>query len=646
MDYQTNTANEPVRWPFRVDYDKVNYVETDVLVVGGGLAGCAAGISAARSGARVAICDKGNIKRAGSGGAGMDHYCTVLENPKSPMTTEENLENGRTEGRQGHKDYIATKGTWDALLKLESLGLPIRDEAGEFKGSETYDESGILKAYDYGNFVNVKLRGGQYVKPVLYKGAVDAGCEIFNRVMITGLLKSVGRVNGAMGFSLETGEFYVFHAGSVILSCGDIWTTWTSNLELIGNSWRYDPNVIGEGMAMIWKAGGKILNMHKNGHTRTQHPFAWPRFGVGNPYNTWFPCTIVDNNGKEIPWMDADGNVLTSVEARNHKAPSQVYMGVDICDNNKNCKTPMLIKDLPERIKNGEFELPLWADLPSMPEDERRSIWGLMIGNEGKTRYTIYDLYMRSGFNPDKDMLMAPFQIPEGYSTGGWFQGEPGCVKAWRGESFGGQGEPYVDWKLMTSVEGLFAGGSTCQASGVSFACSSGFYVGKRAAEYALENAPEEIDSAQVEAERARVYAPTRRVGLPEAYISWKEMWNGEARVMQQCCADFRSESILKAGLEWMKSLRKNELGHTFARNPHELARLMEVETRMTIGEIFLHGGLSQLGGVPKGSYLFIRLEDGRVLTETREPQYWLKGENAPTYLENYRRATAKEAIR
>ena len=40
-----------------------------------------------------------------------------------------------------------------------------------------------------------------------------------------------------------------------------------------------------------------------------------------------------------------------------------------------------------------------------MPEDERKAIFGLMVGNEGKTRIPIYQNYMAAGFDPDKDML-------------------------------------------------------------------------------------------------------------------------------------------------------------------------------------------------------------------------------------------------
>lgn len=536
-------------------------------------------------------------------------------------------------------------------MELKRLGMPLVDDECEFDGAPTRDEAtGMLKAYDYRDFVACKLRGGQYIKPLLYRGLIEAGAQLFERVMITGLLteggKQAAHIAGATGFSMETGEFYVFHCPSVILSCGYACTIWTYNMEITGNSWRWDPNDIGEGLAMAWKAGAEVVGMHKNGHTKVQHPFAWPRFGVGNPSNTWFPCTIVDNNGKEIPWQDKNGKILSSVEARNLPTEDQPYCGTLISDNWKGCALPNLIRDLPERIRSGEYELPLWADLPSMPEAERRSIWSMMIGNEGKTRYTIFDLYTRSGFNPNLDMLMAPIQSPEGYLSGGWFQGEPGAVKPWRSESFGMQGEPAVDWKLMTTVPGLFCAGAAGGLEGSSFACSSGFYAGERAAEFAGENPACEVDEGQLEKERERVYAPVRRCGLDGADISWKELWSGETRVMQQCCADFMTDSILEQGLLWMDSIRHDEASRTYARNPHELARVLEVETRMTVGEMFMHACRIKLQTdrqeLPEGTYVFNRLDGDVVKSELREPEYWLKPPYEPSYLENYLKATEK----
>ncbi|MCC8130853.1 MAG: FAD-binding protein [Ruminococcus sp.] len=652
MEYQAK-AEQRLAWSYPVQYGKVNHVHTDVLVVGTGLAGGCAGLSALRRGCRVAVVDKAPIKRSGCGGAGMDHWNNLLSNPDSPMTPEENMERGNLNGRQGHRDYIAVKGTWEALLEIEKLGLPIRDKDGDFAGQRTLDgKTNLLKAYDYKDMIAVKLRGGQYLKPVIYEGLCKEGAEIFERIMVTALLtedgKTGARVIGAMGFSMETGEFYVFHAKSVIIASGYACTIWTYSTELTGNSYRWDPNEIGDGLAMAWKAGAEVFGMEKNGHTNGQHPFAWPRFGVGNAANTWFPCTIVDNNGKEIPWVDHAGNPVKNYEDRNMPSDDQPYCGSTISDVWKGAALPSLTKDLPERIRSGEFELPLWADISSLPEDERYSIWGMMIGNEGKSRYTIYDLYTREGFNPDTDMLMAPIMMPESYSIGAWFHGEKDAAKMWRSESSGAQGELAVDWNLMSSLPGLFVAGASSGLEGSSYACSSGFYAGNRAAEFAGTVEETEPDEVQIQAEFNRVYEPVMRTGQKDSYISWKELWGGTARVMQQCCGDFRTPSVLKHGLSWLDSIRKNEMKHTYARNPHELARVLEDESRIAVSEIFLYASLEKLKSekseLPEGTYMFNRLEgDGKVVSTYKEPKYWLKAPYSDSYLENYENCRAKE---
>lgn len=650
MDFQRNRGDEVLRWPYPVHYDRCIEVETDVLVIGGGLAGCCAGIAAARRGARVAVADKAPIKKSGCGGAGMDHWNTVLDHPGSPMTPEENIARGRDTG-MCHRDYIAVKGTYEALMELERLGLNIRDDLDEFKNSASRDDSGLLKAYDYRELVAVKLHGGNAIKPTLWRGLIDSGAELYERVMITSLLTEGGkrgaRVCGAVGFSLTGGELYVFRARSVIIASGYACSMWIYSMEITGNSYRWDPNEIGEGLAMAWRAGAEVYEMSRAGSTKGNTPFAWPRFGVGNPANTWFPCSLVDNNGKPIPWEDVNGLRLDTVAARNMPAEGQPYIGSSKSDNLPGIGQANIIHDLAERIRSGEYELPLWADLAGMPEDERRSIWGVMIGNEGKSRFTLYDLYTRSGFDPDRDMLMAPIELPESYMKfGAWFHGEPDAVKPWRTEN-GGQGEIACDWDLMTNVPGLFVAGASGGLEGCSFACSSGFYAGNRAFEFAADHDRAEPEPGAVEAERERIYAPVRRAGVPGCCISWKELWGGTARVMQQCCGEYKTVSILRQGLRWLESIHDNEAQLTYARNPHELARVLECETRFEVSRIFLTACIARLeNGEPEDGYLFSRLENGGPVTVKKEKNYWLRGENAPDYLENYRRRRAREEKR
>ena len=51
-----------------------NTLETDVLVIGGGIGGLCAAISAAQGGAKVIVLEKANSRRSGSGATGNDHF--------------------------------------------------------------------------------------------------------------------------------------------------------------------------------------------------------------------------------------------------------------------------------------------------------------------------------------------------------------------------------------------------------------------------------------------------------------------------------------------------------------------------------------------------------------------------------------------
>ena len=57
-----------------------NTIDTDVLVVGGGVAGCMAAIPALEAGLKVVVCEKGKVlDHCGSVGCGVDHYLTIME---------------------------------------------------------------------------------------------------------------------------------------------------------------------------------------------------------------------------------------------------------------------------------------------------------------------------------------------------------------------------------------------------------------------------------------------------------------------------------------------------------------------------------------------------------------------------------------
>ena len=646
MANNINYGSAPPEWPYPVKYGAENKVEADVLIIGAGIAGGLGAVAAAKRGAKVAVVDKAPIKISGSGGAGLDHYLNCFSNPDCTYTPEEYmdiLESGPASADL--KTYITAKNSWNALMELEKLGMKLRDEDGEFAGAPFRDDATkLMYAYDYKNKVNVRIRGGHFIKQVMYNWlAKSENVALYERVMITSLLTEGGKagapVVGATGVSMKTGEFYIFNAKSVVMSSGGVSTqTWAFNTELGGSASRFDPNCTGDGIAMAWKAGAQLSSIDQYGNTAggNSTAFAWPSYGVGNPDNTWMPCGIVDNNGKEVPWEDAYGNPITDLTDRCMPAEGQKYIMMD---------RPGIIHDLPERIRNGEYELPFWADIPALPEYERRGIWGLMVSNEGKSRYPVYDYYNKAGFNPDKDMLQCPVLIPENYvlKKKDWFLGEPEMAKFWKTDTIRGIA---TDWNQMTNIPGLFSAGID-SSQGSATAGASGMYAANRAVEYSKNTKLGKIDDAQVAAEKERVYAPVKRVGDWRASVSWKELWAGMTRVMQQDCGDFRTIPICEHGLMWLDSIKKHEMCMTAAHNPHELVRILECESRATVDEIYLHSCIAKLRseetGEGEGKIMYNQLADGKLVTTYKENNWWLKPPYAPTYLENYEKFTALE---
>ena len=83
------TQGTPPEWPYPIKFGEEKEVEADVLILGGGIAGCWAAISAARTGAKVVILEKADVRRSGAGGPGCDHWCNVPANPLSRVDPDE-----------------------------------------------------------------------------------------------------------------------------------------------------------------------------------------------------------------------------------------------------------------------------------------------------------------------------------------------------------------------------------------------------------------------------------------------------------------------------------------------------------------------------------------------------------------------------
>lgn len=608
MHYEDLIRNQAPLWPYPVDYGQENEVNCDVLVLGGGIAGCWAAIGAARKGAKVVMVEKSVTKTSGAGGSGVDHWHAAVTNPACKISPEE-FSRAVIEDFHGYRcgisQYITCRESYDCLLELEKMGVKIRDSEDEFKGAEFRDEqTRLMFAYDYTGKYTVRIWGAN-AKPALQKECRRLGVNIIDHVMVTSLLNKGGKpgagVIGATGINTRTGEFFVFKGKATILCMFLPQRQWIFSTELKGlyTSHR-PPNSSGDGHAMAWKAGARFTAVERS-RGGSGGGFGYPQYGVGNTSNTWYACTMVDSNGKEIPWVDRDGRILPTVSGRYRPAPGQKYFLSDMAREYK-YRGPMLQPDWKERARKGEYALPVYADIPSLPPLERKALWGLMIAQEARTLIPIYRTYGQAGFDPEKDMLQA--------YDGGWMGLGP---PQWRDYADGGG--LVVDWDLKTSLDGLYAAGGQIFASGDhAYAATSGRYAGRKAAAYALGKNETAADRRQVEAEKARVYAPVRR----KTGMDWKELNAGACRVMQDYCGELKSEELLKIGLKWFAELEAGEAASACARNPHELSRLLEVFNIITVGQMILEGCRARKCSNPDLGFTRIDYPDAN-------PQEWRK---------------------
>ncbi|MCX6011969.1 MAG: hypothetical protein NTV30_00865, partial [Chloroflexi bacterium] len=368
----------------------------------------------------------------------------------------------------------------------------------------------------------------------------------------------------------------------------------------------------GNGHAMAWRAGAELTMMERSMALPFDTASAYLPYGDGNCYNTWYPCNMVDADGKEIPWVDRDGKVLTDFRDRTH--PSRLGQKMIAIVPGMGAAAayatfmPQLIFDLRERVLKGEYKLPLYADLTSIPDHERRVIWGMMVGSESKTKIPIWKTYSEAGFDSKQDMLQSYYML-----GGSSMMREPSNPK--ERLVFSGGGGVVIDWNLMSTLPGLFAAGEQAFSThGHSAAATTGRYAGKRAAEYSAKVKDTAIDRKQVEAEKKRVLAPASR----EDGVDWKEFNMGLCRVMQNYCSEPKTEHLMDMGLNCLQEYQDEELPNLYATNPHMLGRVVDVMDILTVDQIIVHACKAR-----KASSAFLNFN--RIDYPANEPQAWRK---------------------
>ncbi len=268
----------------------VHFVETDVLVVGGGGAAARAALEAVRAGVRVTMIMKGRFGESGAtaykvaetaglqAATGDDDPCDLAEGHYQDIMA----------AAQGMSDpklsRILAEEAHKAIRDLDSFGVKfLRDAQGRYIRSRGCFSSRKLPPRGY----NVK----EHAHPIvvaLKDQLTKTNAQIIENTMLTRLIVKDGSCVGAIALNSQ-GQFLGIRAGAVVLGTGGAGSLFALNLN--------PPDVTGDGYAAAYSAGAELTNME----------FMQAGMGVVFPIRTllhsWFSAPrprLTNSNGVEF----------------------------------------------------------------------------------------------------------------------------------------------------------------------------------------------------------------------------------------------------------------------------------------------------------------------------------------------------------
>lgn len=231
-------------------------IKTDVLCVGGGIAGLMAAIRARELGVEVVVAEKGNALYSGRGRSGNDHFWCYIPEVHGP-----DVDSFLKECLKGPKLKLIQSGTsidvlrtflensFDIVKLWDQWGIPMKYRGRwEFAGH----------AFP-GHVLNHLKYEGRRQKRVLFEKALEKGVQVVNRVMVFDLLSNGESVFGAVGIHTREKKFVVFEAKSIILGTGLVDRLYPSMVPAWMGSSPFCMTVTGDGRAMTYRAGGTLV---------------------------------------------------------------------------------------------------------------------------------------------------------------------------------------------------------------------------------------------------------------------------------------------------------------------------------------------------------------------------------------------------
>lgn len=508
-------------------------VETDLLIIGGGNAGCFSAVEAKKRNPdlKVTIMEKAHISRSGACSAGMDAINTYIPEGKTP---EDLVRWSRAQVGGGplREDLSLSNAEElnEAVDDLAAWGLPIiRDEDGNIKYRGGWD---------------ISIHGEQ-LKPIMAEKAMESGAEVYNRIVATSLLMDGERCTGAMGFGLRDGKFYVFKAKATIVATGGacgLYKSYTSDATDSHHQTWMCPFNVGTGYALGIREGAEFTSMEQRWVATRTKDFCGPvdTISVG------FKSSITNAKGERI--------------LEKHYA----HMGGD--------KAPRYIRANAPMDEWLAGRGPTYADTRHLSPKEVKEL---------KTDYLnerpSFVLFLASR---GQDITKDPIEI---------YGSDPYIVGGHTGSGY------WVDMDRMTTIPGLFAAGETAGGNPNKFVggcAAEGKLASRGAFKYIDGVSLPEPDAGQIEQEKARVFAPLLK-GPDFDGVTAREMEERLQRLMDEYAGGtsqyYRTnEERLDYALRHLNML-KNQIEYLHAADLHDLMSVHEVIDRLDVAEVVSH---------------------------------------------------------
>ncbi len=219
----------------------------DVLIIGAGLAGMRAALSARQNGADVAVISKVHPVRSHSNAA-QGGINAALEHAGDDWH-DHAYDTVKGSDYLGDQDAIEVmcREAGSEVIQMEHYGVTFsRDEEGRL-GTRAFGGQGKARTFFVADFT------GQALLHVLYEQIMRAGVRVYEEWFVLEILVEDGECAGAVVMEIRTGDIHVIRAKAVIMAAGGL-----------GRVFEPSTNALictGDGMGLAYRVGAPLMDM-------------------------------------------------------------------------------------------------------------------------------------------------------------------------------------------------------------------------------------------------------------------------------------------------------------------------------------------------------------------------------------------------